>query len=136
MNTFALTQKVDDSFPIPNVTFIDLELDYTYQPGDPGCWRTSNGDGWPATGPDIDWATRCVRLHFKIDPPIAPTEEEAKQAAKWYDDYLTEYDSELDRIYDAICHLEETKEVDDWDLEYDPEDYYNPGHEDHFGDIA
>ena len=36
--------------------FVDVSysFDYVVDPGDRGCWRTSNGDGWPATPPSVE----------------------------------------------------------------------------------
>jgi len=44
------TSKTIEVSPLGMPIEIDIAIDFSH---DPGCWRTPNGDGWPATT-DID----------------------------------------------------------------------------------
>jgi len=65
------------------VDLIAFELEYDITPGDPGCWRTPNGDGWPPSGPEVEYYPKCIRLEFVNGEKRIPTPEEAKQAEDW-----------------------------------------------------
>lgn len=89
----------DDLFDLedkPLVTSLDFVIDYSYTPGDPGCRYTRNGDGWPPSGPEVDWRAKCVKL---IQDGIErdPTPAEAKVA----EDYLERY--RHDEIVELAC---------------------------------
>lgn len=44
-------------------------LVFRCEPGDPGCYRTPNGDGWPPTPPEYELQSiRIVRTEPAIDP--------------------------------------------------------------------
>jgi hypothetical protein len=43
----------DDSLGLGYVE-VEYEMEYTVDPGDPGCWRTPNGDGWPSSPASIE----------------------------------------------------------------------------------
>ena len=43
-------------------------LVFRCEPGDPGCWRTPNGDGWPPTPPEYELqSVRIARTHPAVD---------------------------------------------------------------------
>jgi hypothetical protein len=76
----------DDLFGLeddkPLVTSLDFVIDYKYTAGDPGCRYTRNGDGWPPSGPEVDWTAKCVKL-TQGGVERAPTPAEAKVAEAW-----------------------------------------------------
>ena len=39
---------------------VEYEMEYTVDPGDPGCWRTANGDGWPSSPPSIEMTSLTI----------------------------------------------------------------------------
>lgn len=86
--------------PIEGATAIEYEIEYLWYPGDPGCRYTPNGDGWPPSGPEVDWEAKCVLLTFNLDEDTEPTTEEAKMAKDWL-----EKDTHVlyNKIYDMIC---------------------------------
>ena len=54
MTTYTGTHyDADDELGLGFVE-INYELHCTIDPGDPGCWRDANGDGWPAIPPSVD----------------------------------------------------------------------------------
>jgi len=87
----------------PKVTAIDYNLDYSWSPGDPGCRYTKNGDGWPPTGPEVEWFPKCVLLTLESGEERKPTAEEAKQAEDWLENYASYGSKTDDRIYELIC---------------------------------
>jgi hypothetical protein len=51
-HTLTLIDEADDLRL--NRCEVEVEIAYDIDPGDPGCWRTSNGDGWPSTPPTAE----------------------------------------------------------------------------------
>lgn len=49
----------DDSLGLGFVE-VEYEMEYTVDPGDPGCWRTPNGDGWPSSPPCIEMTSLTI----------------------------------------------------------------------------
>jgi hypothetical protein len=39
---------------------IEGKVDFMITPGDPGCRYTHNGDGWPPTGPEVEFWNECI----------------------------------------------------------------------------
>lgn len=39
---------------------VEYEMEYSIDPGDPGCWRTSNGDGWPSSQAFIEMTSLTI----------------------------------------------------------------------------
>lgn len=87
-------------------------LEYTYTPGDPGCWRTANGDGWPASPPEIEWISKCIKLTFADGTERAPTLEEAEVASKWFDSFGSENSNVEDSIYEACVDAVENRDFE------------------------
>jgi hypothetical protein len=51
-HTLTLIDEADDLRL--NRCEVEVEIAYDIDPGDPGCWRTANGDGWPSTPPTAE----------------------------------------------------------------------------------
>jgi hypothetical protein len=49
----------DDSLGLGCVE-VEYEMEYSIDPGDPGCWRTSNGDGWPSSPAFIEMTSLTI----------------------------------------------------------------------------
>ena len=81
------------------VVAIDYVLDCHYTPGDPGCRYTRNGDGWPPTGPEVEFTAIATMLTLEDGSEREPTPEEAKTAQDW----LENHGASIDRIYEAVC---------------------------------
>lgn len=54
MNYHTLTLTDDNDDLRLNCCEVEVEIGYDIDPGDPGCWRTANGDGWPSTPPTAE----------------------------------------------------------------------------------
>lgn len=111
--TLKYTYEPDEGEgPIETATAIEYLIEYQWYPGDPGCRYTPNGDGWPPSGPEVEWEAKCVLLTFNLDEERRPTEEEAKIAKDWLekdDDIL------YSRIYEEICtDVDERLEDNRW----------------------
>ena len=54
MSRYAATIR-DESDSL-GLDFVDVSyvVSYTVDGGDPGCWRTANGDGWPEIPPSVE----------------------------------------------------------------------------------
>jgi len=54
MNVYGGTLTDDgDDLGLGFVT-VNYSFTYTIDPGDPGCWRTPNGDGWPSEPASVE----------------------------------------------------------------------------------
>lgn len=71
--TYSLTlQDESDELQLGEAD-VAVTLDYEIDPGDPGCWRTANGDGWPATPPSVElcgFAIDDVRATCGLPRPV------------------------------------------------------------------
>ena len=75
----------DGPFPGSKVTALTYDVKYTVTPGDPGCRYTKNGDGWPPSGPEIEWQATLTKLEGDgIDR--VPTDVEAATAKWWLEE--------------------------------------------------
>lgn len=98
------TSSVIVKFPL-SITYEDAErsidldcrIEATINPGDPGCYRTPNGDGWPATGPSIDLLSVTIADTDCEGDPVNVTPEMHA--------YCREYleGTGRDRLFEAAC---------------------------------
>lgn len=71
----------------------DVEADYTY---DPGCYRTSNGDGWPPSESYDDLEFEVTEVHAYLDDKEIEVTEEMWDACDKDADNLKEEDVDWD----------------------------------------
>lgn len=71
----------------------DVEADYTY---DPGCYRTSNGDGWPPSESYDDLEFEVIEVHAYLDDKEIEVTEEMWDACDKDTDNLREGDVDWD----------------------------------------
>jgi hypothetical protein len=82
---------------------LDCKVNALVHPGDPGCYRTPNGDGWPASGPEVD----------VLDIAIADTDCDGNQVVvsqemrTWCLSYLNA--DGYERLLDAACEAANEK---------------------------
>ena len=86
-----------------------ISVTLRFEPGDPGCYRTPNGDGWPPTWPTVD--LEQVRI-VRADPPV--DHEEFERTVRAYVYEMHECDTkEWNKLVDTAS--QEIVERDDYD---------------------
>lgn len=70
--TFPLTITYEDA---EQSIDLDCKISAMLNPGDPGCYRTPNGDGWPSTSPTVDLLDVVIDDTDCDGEPVAVTPE-------------------------------------------------------------
>lgn len=66
---------------------VEAELYYTIDPGDPGCYRTPNGDGWPEIPASVSLdAISILRVSSPDGEAIELTQEQEEAVVKFVDE--------------------------------------------------
>lgn len=89
----------DGPFPGAKVAELEYEISFTYTPGDPGCRYTKNGDGWPPSGPEVDWSADLLNISAD-DRDGRPTTIENDTASHWLEE-SDEAEELRDKVHEA-----------------------------------
>ena len=94
---------------------VEAELYYTIDPVDPGCWRDSNGDGWPATPPCVELeAISILVVRDAEGNAVTLTTEQEDAAVKFVDeDTQLRWESIEERIFDDLANHSEDANWED-----------------------
>ena len=73
-------------------------------PGDPGVWRDSNGDGCPAEAPSIDIiSAECLDVWLGEEPQRPATIAEQRTFGDWFCGYIDSRPATFERLeHDAL----------------------------------
>lgn len=89
--------------------YADVTADYTY---DPGCYRTSNGDGWPPSEDYDDLEFEVTEVHAYLEGDEIEVTEKMWDACDADTDNLDEGDVDWD---EPEPDYPEPPDPDDWD---------------------
>jgi hypothetical protein len=67
---------------------VNYSFTYTIDPGDPGCWRTQNGDGWPETPASVELEALEIVSVLPTDGsalPVSLTASWIQSVKEWAD---------------------------------------------------
>jgi len=91
VNTYTIALQDDADELGLNRCEVTVQFDYGIDPGDPGCWRTSNGDGWPATPASVEAdPCRVVRVFAAGGLPRPLTPDATESVRRWAEGQLEE----------------------------------------------
>ena len=71
---------------------------YTIDPGDPGCWRTPNGDGWPETPASVELEALEIVSVLPTDGSALPV----PLTASWIESVKEWADRRIEMEWEAI----------------------------------
>jgi len=95
-----------------------FSLEFDYDPGDPGCIRDQNGDGFPGYQPSVSVArATCKEIKLYDEETRPPAQNEIKPLEDWFMSVI-EDDAKLRRQIE-LCGLDQMCVEPDCDDVYD-----------------
>ena len=71
--------------PLGQAGDFTFNVEYEFDPGDPGYMYDANGDGYPGYAACVDLTGAvCTQVHIDAEQKRAPTPEEAERLANWF----------------------------------------------------
>lgn len=92
---------------------LDFDIEYIAYPGDPGVYRTRNGDGWPPSPAECEiLSARCMRI---IDETTdrKPEQREAEDVGKWFVEQINGSDELREEIEEKCFEAAGESCIDD-----------------------
>lgn len=93
---------------------VEYEINYVIDPGDPGCYRTPNGDGWPSSPACVEMTKLTITGVYPPEGKSLPfplTASWMERIKEWADRRL---EIEWDEIEKAIFERDEEKAHGDY----------------------
>jgi len=107
----------DGENPLGKPGTFEFNVEFDYDPGDPGCRYDYNGDGYPSHDAHaIVTGAECKTIKLEDLPQRPPTENEIKLLEDWFLSMLSK-DNRLRRQIES-CGLDQMcvePDEDDWD---------------------
>lgn len=95
----------------------EFEIEYDFDPGDPGYQYNNNGDGYPGHGANVTLCHAVCKRIYTGDTKRNPSPEEKEQLSAWFWDVLDK-NSQIRHQIETLG-FEQMSFEPDWDDVYD-----------------